>query len=129
MPRFSGGREEAGEEITRPSISMVPREAPGVSVGPEEHKLGIRGSSTRQVILEDAPVPVDRVLGEVGQGHKIAFNILNIGRWKWDITPGASVEPGGRVSDEERLSILKMLQEKKITVEEAEQLLAALEGK
>ncbi len=54
---------------------------------------------------------------------------INIGRWKWDITPGASAEPGGRVSDEERLSILKMLQEKKITVEEAEQLLAALEGK
>ncbi|TMA80752.1 MAG: acyl-CoA dehydrogenase [Deltaproteobacteria bacterium] len=61
---------------------IVERATPGLSLGPEEHKLGIRGSSTRQVILEDAPVPVDRVLGEIGRGHKIAFNILNIGRFK-----------------------------------------------
>src|SRR5262245_54424426 len=61
---------------------LVGRTTPGLSLGPEEHKLGIRGSSTRQVILEDAPVPADHVLGEVGQGHKIAFNILNIGRFK-----------------------------------------------
>ena len=68
-----------GEKVT---AFLVERTTPGLSLGPEEHKLGIRGSSTRQVILEDAPVPVDRVLGEVGQGHKIAFNILNIGRFK-----------------------------------------------
>src|SRR5439155_184076 len=49
---------------------------------PEEKKLGIRGSSTRQVILEDARIGADKVLGQVGQGHKIAFNILNIGRFK-----------------------------------------------
>jgi alkylation response protein AidB-like acyl-CoA dehydrogenase len=61
---------------------LVERTTPGLSLGPEEHKLGIRGSSTRQVILEDAPVPADHVLGEVGQGHKIAFNILNVGRFK-----------------------------------------------
>jgi len=61
---------------------LVERTTPGLSLGPEEHKLGIRGSSTRQVILEDAPVPADHVLGAVGQGHKIAFNILNIGRFK-----------------------------------------------
>ena len=61
---------------------LVERTTPGLSTGPEEHKLGIRGSSTRQLILEDAPVPADRVLGAIGQGHKIAFNILNIGRFK-----------------------------------------------
>jgi hypothetical protein len=55
---------------------------------------------------------------------------INIGRWKWDLTPGeAPAEPANPVSDDERLTILKMLQEKKITVEEAEKLLAALEGK
>jgi alkylation response protein AidB-like acyl-CoA dehydrogenase len=68
-----------GEKFT---AFLVERTTPGLSTGPEEHKLGIRGSSTRQVILEDAPVPADRVLGEIGQGHKIAFNILNIGRFK-----------------------------------------------
>ncbi len=68
-----------GEKVT---AFLVERTTPGLGLGPEEHKLGIRGSSTRQVILEDAPVPVDRVLGQVGEGHKIAFNILNIGRFK-----------------------------------------------
>ena len=53
-----------------------------MSTGPEEKKLGIRGSSTRQLILEDVAVGADAVLGEIGQGHKIAFNILNIGRFK-----------------------------------------------
>ena len=61
---------------------LVERTYPGVSTGPEEHKLGIRGSSTRQLILEDARVPAENVLGAIGQGHKIAFNILNIGRFK-----------------------------------------------
>jgi len=61
---------------------LIERTWPGVSTGPEEHKMGIKGSSTRQVILEDVDVPVENVLGEVGQGHKIAFNILNVGRLK-----------------------------------------------
>ena len=61
---------------------VIERKSPGVSTGAEEHKLGIRGSSTRQVILEDVFVPADQVLGKVGQGHKIAFNILNVGRFK-----------------------------------------------
>src|SRR5216110_3737584 len=61
---------------------LVERTTPGLSTGPEEKKLGIRGSSTRQVILEDARIGADKVLGQVGQGHKIAFNILNIGRFK-----------------------------------------------
>jgi hypothetical protein len=54
---------------------------------------------------------------------------LNVGRWKWDVTPHGPVETGQPVSDEERLTILRMLREKKITLEEAEKLLAALEGK
>src|SRR5437016_10680840 len=68
-----------GEHFT---AFLVERTTPGVSTGPEEKKLGIRGSSTRQLILEDARVPADHVLGEIGQGHKIAFNILNVGRFK-----------------------------------------------
>jgi len=54
----------------------------GVSCGKEEDKMGIRGSSTVSIILEDAKIPVENVLGEIGKGHKIAFNVLNIGRWK-----------------------------------------------
>ncbi len=68
-----------GEHFT---AFLVERDSPGLSTGPEEHKLGIRGSSTRQLVLEDVFVPEDRVLGQVGQGHKIAFNILNVGRFK-----------------------------------------------
>src|SRR6185369_5955255 len=61
---------------------LVERDTPGVSVGPEEHKLGIKGSSTCQLVLEDVFVPAENMLGELGKGHKIAFNILNIGRLK-----------------------------------------------
>jgi alkylation response protein AidB-like acyl-CoA dehydrogenase len=61
---------------------LVERGSPGLTVGAEEHKLGIRGSSTCPLHLEDCQVPVENVLGVIGQGHKIAFNILNIGRWK-----------------------------------------------
>ncbi len=61
---------------------VLDRDTPGLKVGPEEHKLGIVGSSTTAVTFEDVHVPVGQVLGEVGQGHKIAFNILNIGRFK-----------------------------------------------
>src|SRR5262249_14133874 len=58
------------------------RNFPGVSIAPEEHKMGLLGSSTCAVNLEDARVPVENVLGEIGKGHRIAFNILNIGRLK-----------------------------------------------
>lgn len=61
---------------------IVERDFPGVSTGAEEKKMGIKSSSTRTLILEDVPVPVENVLGEIGKGHKIAFNILNIGRYK-----------------------------------------------
>lgn len=68
-----------GEQFT---AFIVEREYPGVSVGAEEKKMGIKSSSTRTLILEDAQVPVENVLGEPGKGHLIAFNILNIGRYK-----------------------------------------------
>jgi butyryl-CoA dehydrogenase len=61
---------------------LVERDFPGVTVGPEEKKLGIQGSSTTSVIFEGARVPVENVLGEIGKGHKIAFNVLNVGRFK-----------------------------------------------
>lgn len=61
---------------------IVERGFPGVSTGPEEKKMGIKGSSTTSVIMKDARVPVENVLFEIGQGHKIAFNVLNIGRYK-----------------------------------------------
>lgn len=61
---------------------IVERNTPGVSFGAEEKKMGIKGSSTRSIIFEDAKVPVENVLGEIGRGHVIAFNILNIGRFK-----------------------------------------------
>ncbi|MGE7920339.1 acyl-CoA dehydrogenase family protein [Viridibacillus sp. NPDC093762] len=64
------------------SAFIVERNYPGVSVGAEEKKMGIKSSSTRTLILEDVNVPVENLLGEVGRGHIIAFNILNIGRYK-----------------------------------------------
>ena len=61
---------------------IVPKGVAGLSLGAEEHKMGINGSSTRQVFFEKMRIPVENVLGEIGQGHKIAFNVLNIGRIK-----------------------------------------------
>jgi len=68
-----------GEHFT---AFIIDKGSPGVSLGPEERKLGIKGSSTRPLILQDAVVPRENLLGEIGKGHKIAFNILNIGRFK-----------------------------------------------
>lgn len=61
---------------------IVEKTYPGLSLGEEEHKMGIKGSSTRQVFFSDCKVPIENVLGEIGKGHLIAFNILNIGRLK-----------------------------------------------
>jgi alkylation response protein AidB-like acyl-CoA dehydrogenase len=61
---------------------LVERGFPGVSCGKEEHKMGLHGSSTTPLILQDARVPGGNVLGEVGKGHKVAFNVLNYGRFK-----------------------------------------------
>ncbi len=68
-----------GEKFT---AFIVERKFPGFSVGAEEHKMGIRGSSTCPLILNDCQVPVENVLGEIGKGHMIAFNVLNVGRFK-----------------------------------------------
>jgi alkylation response protein AidB-like acyl-CoA dehydrogenase len=68
-----------GEQFT---AFIVERGFPGVSSGKEEHKLGLHGSSTTPLILQDAKVPAENLLGEIGKGHKVAFNILNYGRFK-----------------------------------------------
>jgi alkylation response protein AidB-like acyl-CoA dehydrogenase len=67
-----------GEHFT---AFLVQTGYPGVSLGREEHKLGIRGSSTRRVILDNAQVPVENVLGEIGKGYRVALYVLNIGRF------------------------------------------------
>jgi alkylation response protein AidB-like acyl-CoA dehydrogenase len=64
------------------SAFLIERDTPGLAIGAEEHKLGIRGSSTCPLILTDCRVPVENLLGEAGKGHYIAFNVLNIGRFK-----------------------------------------------
>jgi alkylation response protein AidB-like acyl-CoA dehydrogenase len=89
-----------GEKFT---AFLVERTFPGFSVGAEEHKMGIRGSSTCPIILNDCKVPVENVLGEIGKGHVIAFNILNIGRFKL----GAMCVGGARVSLENSVAYAK----------------------
>jgi alkylation response protein AidB-like acyl-CoA dehydrogenase len=85
------------------SAFLVERTFPGFSVGAEEHKMGIRGSSTCPIILNDCKVPVENLLGEIGKGHIIAFNILNVGRFKL----GAMCVGGGRVSLENAIGYAK----------------------
>jgi len=68
-----------GEKFT---AFLIERSFSGFSVGAEEHKMGIRGSSTCPLVLNDCKVPIENVLGEIGKGHHIAFNVLNVGRFK-----------------------------------------------
>ncbi len=82
---------------------IVERNFPGFSVGAEEHKMGIRGSSTCPLILNDCKVPVENVLGEIGKGHHIAFNVLNVGRFKL----GAACIGGARSSIESAIGYAK----------------------
>ncbi len=89
-----------GEKFT---AFLVERTFPGFSIGAEEHKMGIRGSSTCPIILNDCKVPAENLLGEIGKGHIIAFNILNIGRFKL----GAMCVGGGRVSLENAVGYAK----------------------
>ncbi|QHN03259.1 acyl-CoA dehydrogenase [Granulicella sp. WH15] len=72
--------KDAGKE--RLTAFLIEKGTPGFTPGKEEHKLGIRGSSTCPLILTDCKVPATNLLGEVGKGHHIAFNILNVGRYK-----------------------------------------------
>ncbi len=74
------------------SAFLMEAGTPGLTVGHEEHKLGIRGSSTCPLVLRDCKVPVENLLGEAGKGHHIAFNTLNVGRYKL----GAGVVGGAR---------------------------------
>src|SRR5271170_3954395 len=85
------------------SAFLVERTFPGFSVGAEEHKMGIRGSSTCPIILNDCKVPAENVLGEIGKGHVIAFNILNVGRFKL----GAMCVGGARVSSASAIGYAK----------------------
>jgi butyryl-CoA dehydrogenase len=80
-----------GEKFT---AFLIEAGTSGLTVGKEEHKLGIRGSSTCPLVLDNCQVPVENVLGEVGKGHQIAFNILNVGRYKL----GAAAIGGARNS-------------------------------
>ncbi len=89
-----------GEKFT---AFLVEKTFAGFSIGAEEHKMGIRGSSTCPVILSDCQVPAENVLGEIGRGHIIAFNILNIGRFKL----GAMCVGGARVSLEQAIAYAK----------------------
>jgi alkylation response protein AidB-like acyl-CoA dehydrogenase len=86
-----------GEHFT---AFIIDKGSPGVSLGAEEKKTGIKGSSTRPLILQDAVIPRENLLGEIGKGHKIAFNILNIGRFKLGAgtTGGAKLAIGAAVA-------------------------------
>jgi len=79
---------------TKMSAFLIERSTPGLAIGAEEHKLGIRGSSTCPLVLNDCRIPAENLLGESGKGHHIAFNILNIGRFKL----GAACTGGARTS-------------------------------
>jgi alkylation response protein AidB-like acyl-CoA dehydrogenase len=85
------------------SAFLVEKTFSGFSVGAEEHKMGIRGSSTCPIILNDCKVPVENLLGEIGKGHVIAFNILNVGRFKL----GAMCVGGARVALENAVGYAK----------------------
>lgn len=79
IPESAGGKDAGKERLT---AFLVEKGTPGFAVGKEEHKLGIRGSSTCPLVLNDCVIPSGNLLGEVGKGHHIAFNILNVGRYK-----------------------------------------------
>ena len=81
--KVPSGPDAGKEKLT---AFLIERGTPGFSSGNEEHKLGIRGSSTTPLILNDFRIPVGNLLGEVGKGHHIAFNILNMGRYKLGFT-------------------------------------------
>jgi len=85
------------------SCFIVEKTFPGVATGAEEHKMGLKGSSTRPLVLVDAKVPIGNLLGEIGRGHEVAFNILNIGRTKL----GAAAVGGSRTALRDAISYAK----------------------
>ena len=76
------------------SAFLVERDMAGLSIGNEEKKMGLKGTSTAQVVLENVRVPVENLLGEAGKGHKIAFNVLNVGRLKLSATVLGAAKAG-----------------------------------
>ena len=76
---------------------LIEATAEGVSLGAEEDKLGIKGSSTRQVFFENVKVEKTAVLGEIGKGHLIAFNVLNVGRFKLGVMALGAAKRNARV--------------------------------
>jgi alkylation response protein AidB-like acyl-CoA dehydrogenase len=89
-----------GEKFT---AFMVERDTPGLIIGPEEKKMGIKGSSTTTVTLENVKIPVENLLGEIGRGHEIAFGVLNVGRFKM----GAATLGGGKQGLKEAIRYAK----------------------
>jgi alkylation response protein AidB-like acyl-CoA dehydrogenase len=93
---------------------IVEKDFPGLSLGPEEKKMGIKGSSTRSVILEDCKVPVENVLGEIGKGHVIALNVLNLGRFNL----GSACLGGAKQVFEQTLKFVKERKQFKKSISE-----------
>jgi butyryl-CoA dehydrogenase len=93
---FAKIADPAEPDLSKAKMSafLVERSTPGLTIGAEEHKLGIRGSSTCPLVLNDCRIPAENLLGEPDKGHHIAFNILNIGRFKL----GAACVGGARTS-------------------------------
>ncbi|MGN6533281.1 MAG: acyl-CoA dehydrogenase family protein [Ginsengibacter sp.] len=91
---------------------IVEKDMPGFTQGHEEHKMGIKGSSTVQLYFQDCKVPVENVLGEVGRGHIIAFNILNIGRLKLD----AAAVGGSKMALAESIEYAKTREQFKLPI-------------
>ena len=98
-----------GEKFT---AFIIERGFPGFTNGPEEHKMGIKGSSTVQLYFQDCEVPVENVLGEIGRGHIIAFNILNIGRLKLD----AATNGGAKGALQESIGYAKTREQFKLPI-------------
>ena len=80
------------------SAFLVERGTPGLSIGPEEHKLGIHGTSTCPLTFDGAVVPAGNLLGEVGKGHRVAFNVLNVGRFKLAAAALGAMKPALRTA-------------------------------
>lgn len=91
---------------------IVERDMPGFTQGHEEHKMGIKGSSTVQLYFQDCKVPVENVLGDIGRGHIIAFNILNIGRLKLD----AAAVGGSKMALTESIQYAKTREQFKLPI-------------
>ena len=98
-----------GEQFT---AFIIERGTEGFTQGPEEHKMGIKGSSTVQLYFQDCKVPVENLLGEIGRGHIIAFNILNIGRLKL----GAATIGGARRALSESVQYAKAREQFKLPI-------------